>query len=142
MRSTIPIAGQSGGGESRAPSVTPTATGTGSVSAGATCGRRGSRTGFASRSYRPSSSGRYLLEGEASGELEGYGRWRFFEQPAPGGQLVTAVLYDWHVRTSKRWMNALAPIAGPLFSSNHDWVMRNGATGLARRLGCRLLAAD
>lgn len=84
----------------------------------------------------------YLLEGEVSGELEGYGRWRFFEQPTPGGQLVTAVLYDWQVRSSKRWMNTLAPIAGPLFRSNHDWVMRNGAVGLALRLDCALIAAD
>lgn len=84
----------------------------------------------------------HLLEGEASGDLEGYGRWRFFEQPAPNGSPVTAVLYDWQVRSTKRWMNALSPIAGPIFRANHDRVMRNGGEGLAKRLGCRLLAAD
>ncbi len=83
-----------------------------------------------------------LLEGEVWGELEGYGRWRFFEQLDPSGRPVTAVLYDWQVRLTKRWMTMLAPVAGPIFRSNHKWVMQNGAEGLARRLGCRLLASD
>jgi uncharacterized protein YndB with AHSA1/START domain len=78
-----------------------------------------------------------LLEGEASGELAGVGRWRFFEQ---GG--VTAVVYEWNVRTTRAWMNALAPVARPVFAVNHDYVMRNGGEGLARLLGTELLAAD
>jgi uncharacterized protein YndB with AHSA1/START domain len=78
----------------------------------------------------------HLLEGAARGGLEGTGRWRLFEH---GG--VTAVLYEWNVRTTKRWMNLLAPVARPVFKWNHDWVMRNGARGLARLLGCRLLAS-
>ena len=79
----------------------------------------------------------HLLEGAASGGLEGVGRWRFFEQEG-----VTAVLYEWNVHTTKRWMNALAPVARPTFEWNHDWVMRNGGEGLAKLLGCRLLASD
>jgi hypothetical protein len=78
-----------------------------------------------------------LLEGTASGGLEGSGSWRLYEDDG-----VTAVVYEWNVRTTKRWMNALAPLGGPLFRWNHNWVMRNGATGIATRLGCRLLAAD
>ena len=78
-----------------------------------------------------------LLEGQASGELAGVGLWRFFEQDG-----VTAVTYDWRIETTKRWMNVLGPIARPAFEWNHDWVMANGATGLAGLLGCRLLAAD
>jgi len=85
----------------------------------------------------------HLLEGEASGELAGTGRWRFFEQPAAeGSPPVTAALYEWNVETTKAWMNLLAPIARPIFQWNHDWVMRNGGTGLAGLLGCRLLASD
>jgi uncharacterized protein YndB with AHSA1/START domain len=76
-----------------------------------------------------------LLEGEASGQLAGTGRWRLFEQDG-----ITAVAYEWNVRTTKRWMNLLAPIARPAFAWNHDYVMRNGGEGLARRLGCRLVA--
>jgi uncharacterized protein YndB with AHSA1/START domain len=79
----------------------------------------------------------HLLEGEASGELAGTGRWRLFEQDG-----ATAVLYEWDVRTTRRWMNLLAPIARPIFAVNHDWVMRNGGRGLARRVGARLLAAS
>ena len=38
----------------------------------------------------------HLLEGDASGELAGVGRWRLFEQDG-----VTAVLYEWNVRTTQ-----------------------------------------
>ena len=78
-----------------------------------------------------------LLEGEASGELAGTGRWRLF---ADGG--VTAVTYEWNVRTTRAWMNLIAPLARPVFAINHDWVMRNGGEGLARLLGGKLLASD
>jgi uncharacterized protein YndB with AHSA1/START domain len=78
-----------------------------------------------------------LIEGEATGELAGTGRWRLFEE---GG--LTAVLYEWNVRTTRPWMNALAPVARPIFKWNHDWVMRNGGTGIADLLEARLLAAD
>ena len=56
-------------------------------------------------------------------------------------QGVTAVLYEWNVRTTERWMNLLAPVARPIFEYNHDVVMRWGGEGLARRLDCNLLAA-
>jgi uncharacterized protein YndB with AHSA1/START domain len=79
----------------------------------------------------------HLLEGEASGELAGTGRWRLFE--ADG---ATAVLYEWDVSTTRRWMNLLAPIARPIFAWNHDHVMRNGGEGLARLLGARLVTAS
>jgi uncharacterized protein YndB with AHSA1/START domain len=83
----------------------------------------------------------HLIEGEASGELAGTGRWRLFEQGAAGGDgPTTAVVYEWNVRTTRAWMNLLAPIARPIFAWNHDYVMRNGGEGLARLLGCRLLA--
>ena len=83
-----------------------------------------------------------VLEGEATGGLEGTGRWRLFEQDGGPESPVTAVLYEWNVHTTKRWMNAIAPIARPVFEWNHDWVMQNGGRGLADLLGCRLLASD
>jgi uncharacterized protein YndB with AHSA1/START domain len=85
----------------------------------------------------------YLLEGQAKGELAGVGRWRLFEEAGvAGADPVTVVVYEWNVSTTKRWMNLLSPIARPVFEWNHDWVMRNGGEGIARLLGCRLLAAD
>jgi hypothetical protein len=78
-----------------------------------------------------------LLEGHAVGELEGVGRWRLYEQDG-----VTAVLYEWNVKTTKPWMNFLAPLLRPAFEWNHDWVMARGGEGIARLLGCRLLATD
>jgi hypothetical protein len=77
-----------------------------------------------------------LMSGRSSGELEGTGTWRLLESDG-----ATAVVYDWDVRTARAWMNAVAPVARPLFALNHDWLMRRGAESLARRLGTRLLAA-
>jgi hypothetical protein len=78
----------------------------------------------------------HLLEGDAVGELAGVGRWLLFERDG-----VTAVLYEWNVTTTKPWMNLLAPVARPIFEWNHDWVMARGGEGIARLLGCRLLAS-
>lgn len=73
------------------------------------------------------------VEGVASGELEGSGGWYFSAEGC-----ATAVRYEWRVRTTKRWMNLLAPVAHPLFKWNHDAVMREGEKGLARLLNARL----
>ena len=78
----------------------------------------------------------WLIEGQAEGELTGVGRWRLFEGRG------TAVVYEWNVSTSRRWMNALAPLARPVFAWNHDVVMRQGAEGLARLLDAPLLARN
>ena len=76
-----------------------------------------------------------LIEGRASGELEGVGIWRLAEQDG-----VTTVHYTWRVRTTRWWMNLLAPIGRPAFRWNHDYVMHNGAVGLATLLGAELLS--
>lgn len=76
------------------------------------------------------------MKGSATGALTGTGHWRLFEQDG-----VTGVLYDWHVQTTKGWMNVLGPLARPVFEYNHDVVMRWGGEGLARELDCNLLAA-
>jgi polyketide cyclase/dehydrase/lipid transport protein len=76
----------------------------------------------------------FFLEGHATGELEGVGRWRLYE--AEG----TAVTYEWAVRTTRPWMNALAPVGRPVFVWSHNVVMRWGGEGLARLLGAKLVA--
>jgi hypothetical protein len=70
------------------------------------------------------------LGGRASGELDGTGVWTLREE---GG--TTVVRYDWNIRTTRWWMNLLAPLAGGVFKSNHDFVMQSGAAGICRRLG-------
>lgn len=74
------------------------------------------------------------MSGRATGDLEGTGAWRLVERAG-----VTAVTYDWRVDTTRRWMNAVAPVARPIFAFNHDWVMARGGEGLARRLDVELL---
>jgi uncharacterized protein YndB with AHSA1/START domain len=78
----------------------------------------------------------HLIEAHATGELEGVGVWRLYEGDG------VAIVYDWRVRTTKPWMNALGPVARPAFAWNHDIVMRQGGRGLAAALGARLLAHD
>lgn len=77
-----------------------------------------------------------LIEGVASGELSGTGRWRIAESGKG-----TRAEYEWSVATGKRWMNALAPLLAPAFRWNHGAVMREGGRGLARHLGVELMEA-
>ncbi len=76
-----------------------------------------------------------LVEGRASGEVEGIGRWHFADEG-----MVTVVRYEWQVRTNRRWMNIIAPIARPVFKWNHDQIMRQGAEGMACLLNTRLVS--
>ncbi|MCF8243919.1 MAG: SRPBCC family protein [Saprospiraceae bacterium] len=69
------------------------------------------------------------MEGRAFGELDGVGIWNF---TTIGSK--TIVRYEWQVKTTKAWMNLLAPIARPIFSWNHDKVMKAGFVGLKKRL--------
>ncbi|MDY0014416.1 MAG: SRPBCC family protein, partial [Rhodocyclaceae bacterium] len=68
-----------------------------------------------------------LLEGWVEGELEGRGCWHFGQENG-----LTVVRYEWKVRTTRYWMNLLAPLAKPLFRWNHHALMRAGGLGLAR----------
>ncbi len=75
------------------------------------------------------------IEAKAFGELEGVGLWSF----TVINDNETLVRYDWKVRTTKRWMRILSPIAKPFFKWNHDVIMTWGGEGLAKKLGCKLL---
>lgn len=77
------------------------------------------------------------LEATTSGDLEGQGRWFFYQEGR-----ITTVRYEWHVRTTKYWMNLLAPVARFLFKKNHHALMQHGAEGLARLLNARLVAVS
>jgi hypothetical protein len=70
------------------------------------------------------------LAGRASGELAGTGVWSLREED---GQTVAR--YDWNIRTTRWWMNLVAPLARGVFKSNHDIVMRSGAKGICGLLG-------
>lgn len=74
-----------------------------------------------------------VIEGVASGELEGRGIWGISKEGD-----VTVARYDWQVSTSKPWMNTIAPIAKPVFKWNHDIIMGWGAEGLSKRLNAQI----
>ena len=71
-----------------------------------------------------------LIEALAFGELDGSGLWKFFDE----GDDKTRVQYDWKVKTTKPWMNLVAPLARPFFRWNHDVIMGWGEEGLKKRL--------
>jgi len=74
------------------------------------------------------------IEGIASGDVEGRGRWSFSVEGA-----VTIVRYDWQVRTTPVWMNLLALFARPFIEWNHNAVMQQGGEALAHMLNARLV---
>ncbi|WP_173064409.1 SRPBCC family protein [Sulfurimicrobium lacus] len=77
------------------------------------------------------------IEGTARGDLEGIGRWHFSRQDA-----VSVISCEWHVRSTRWWMNLIAPLARPMFIRNHALVMAQGGEGLARRLGALLVGQE
>lgn len=77
------------------------------------------------------------IDGLAQGDLEGNGRWHF----AHDGR-CSIVQFEWHVRSTRWWMNLLAPLARPIFIRNHVRIMAQGGEGLARRLDATLLGQE
>lgn len=70
------------------------------------------------------------LKGIAYGELAGSGEWHF-DQEDKGGTSVTCI---WQVTTEKAWMNIFSFILRPVFSYNHNLVMKWGEKCLRRKL--------
>jgi hypothetical protein len=77
------------------------------------------------------------LELRADGELAGTGRWSLDQQDG-----ITTARYTWDVRTTRPWMNLVAPLARPLFTWNSKGVMLQAGKGLARFLGVPLVRAE
>lgn len=77
------------------------------------------------------------IEGCAEGDLQGSGRWHFSREGK-----VSVVRYEWHVRSTRWWMNLIAPLARPMFIRNHAHLMAQGGAGLARLLGAPLLSQE
>ncbi|MCG2577621.1 SRPBCC family protein [Dechloromonas sp. XY25] len=75
------------------------------------------------------------IEGRATGDLEGVGHWRFSRRGS-----ISIVRFEWHVRSTKWWMNLLAPLARSIFISNHVRLMTQGGEGLAALLRSPLVS--
>ncbi len=74
------------------------------------------------------------LEGTVEGDLDGRGLWLLTSQDNDS----VIITYRWDVRLSRPWMRRLAPLLRPVFAWNHFQVMRSGARGMAKQLGCML----
>ena len=77
------------------------------------------------------------VAGEVSGDLAGRGSCHFSQRGK-----VTTIRHEWHVRTTRRWMNLLAPGARMLFKRNHQRAMQHCAAALASQLNARLLGVE
>ncbi len=71
-----------------------------------------------------------VLEGHASGDLEGICMWTF--TPVNGG---TEIRFDVNVRTGRWWMNLPIPFAPRVVRANFETIMRWGREGLEWKLG-------
>lgn len=80
-----------------------------------------------------------LLDGRASGDLEGHCRWTL--APVDGG---TELCFDVDARTSRWWMNLPIPFAPNVVRASFETIMDWGREGLARILGApvELRSAD
>ena len=74
---------------------------------------------------------------EASGDLEGTGRWTFAQD---GPEAV--VTYDWRVGATKPLLRRLSWLLRPAFAANHRWAMARGEQSLALELRRRRAATE
>lgn len=78
-----------------------------------------------------------FIGGLADGELKGTGDMYFsFDETTN----CTTVKCEWHVYTAVKWMNALSFILKPVFVYNHNYLMKQGAKGLAKKLHAKLIS--
>lgn len=77
------------------------------------------------------------IEGTATGDLEGIGRWSFSRQGR-----TSIVEHDWQVRSNRWWMNLVAPLAGSIFIFNHRQIMEQGGKSLGRLLDAPRVAQE
>ncbi len=78
-----------------------------------------------------------IIEGTTRGDLEGTGGWYF-----SGQGTVSIIRCEWHVRSTRWWMNLIAPVARSIFTRNHALVMKQGGVGLAHLLGATLISQE
>jgi hypothetical protein len=74
---------------------------------------------------------------EASGDLDGVGRWRF-RQDGP----EVEISYDWRVSATKPLLRRLSWALRPAFAANHRWAMQRGERSLGLELRRRRAAGE
>ena len=76
----------------------------------------------------------HLIEGLATGDVIGIGRWVFSVNSG-----ITEVRYEWRVRIANPWISFLAGLTAPIVRWNHNGVMQQGGESLARLLNATLI---
>jgi len=71
----------------------------------------------------------HRFEIKSTGELAGRGRWELRQK-----EKNTEIDFFWDVRAEKAIIRWLSPLLKPLFSLNHDWVMKVGEKGLQKEV--------
>ena len=66
------------------------------------------------------------------GDFDGTGVWELKQDGA-----AVVVTFDWTVTAHKPLLRLLSPLLKPLFSFNHNWCMKQGATSLKLELARR-----
>lgn len=74
------------------------------------------------------------IEGISRGDLQGHGLWLI----EPVGEHAVDLTYRYQVELTRPWMRRLAPCLSAVFAWSHFTVMRAGAQGMARQLGCKV----
>lgn len=74
---------------------------------------------------------------EATGDLEGTGRWAF-EQDGP----EVVITYDWRVSATKPLLRRLGWLLRPAFAANHRWAMARGEESLALEMRRRRAGSE
>lgn len=66
-----------------------------------------------------------VLEANLEGDLDGFSRWTIRAEGSG-----TLAVFDEEVVATKRLLQVLAPVARPVFTANHELMMRHGQRGL------------
>lgn len=74
-----------------------------------------------------------MLVTKSHGDLQGLARWELSDIP-----VGTTVRYTGEVSISS-WLRWLYPVVSPLIDRHYHKIMREGATGMAKRLGVELI---
>ena len=79
----------------------------------------------------------YCFAGESSGDLSGRGTWTFKETNG-----LIHIAFDWEVFFEKPLLQAFSSVLKPVFTWNHNWVMKKWEESFKTEFRKRMAAYD